>query len=49
MVRALRWEGLPVERARPVLDRLQLVSLDDAVLQLAAAIEPHVSARMRSS
>lgn len=42
IVRALRREHLPLDRAREVLDRVNVVSIDDAVLRAAAAIEPHV-------
>lgn len=42
IIRVLRRERLAVERAGEVLDRVNLVSIDDAVLRAAAAIEPHV-------
>lgn len=42
LTRVLRREGLDVAAARPVLDRINLVSIDDGVLRFAAAIEPHV-------
>lgn len=42
IIRALRRERLAVERAGEVLDRVNLVSIDDGVLRAAAAIEPHV-------
>jgi len=40
--RALRRERMPLEVARPVLDRVNLITLDDGVLGVAAAIEPHI-------
>lgn len=42
LVRVLRREGLDVSMARPVLDRVNLVSIDDGILRFAAAIEAHV-------
>lgn len=42
LTRVLRREGLDVVMARPVLDRVNLVSIDDGVLRFAAAIEAHV-------
>lgn len=42
MVRALQRERLDTGYARLVLDRLDLISIDDGVLRFAAAIEPHV-------
>lgn len=42
LIRAFRREGLDPGRARPLLRRLDLVSIDDGVLRIAAAIEPHV-------
>lgn len=42
VVRALRREQLDVQMASPVIDRLHLISIDDGVLRVAAAIEPHV-------
>lgn len=42
IIRVLRREQLAVERAGEVLDRVNLVSIDDGVLRAAAAIEPHV-------
>jgi predicted nucleic acid-binding protein len=42
IVRALRRERLDTRHARLVLDRLDLISIDDGVLRFAAAIEPHV-------
>ncbi len=42
LTRVLRRERLPSTLARPVLDRINLVSIDDGVLRFAAAIEPHV-------
>jgi predicted nucleic acid-binding protein len=40
--RVLRRERLDPGIARPLLDRVNLVSIDDGVLRFAAAIEPHV-------
>lgn len=40
--RVLRREGLEVSMARPLLDRCNLVSIDDGVLRFAGAIEAHV-------
>ena len=42
VTRVLRREGLDVSMARPLLDRVNLVSIDDGVLRFAAAIEAHV-------
>lgn len=42
LTRVLRREGLDVSMARPVLDRVNLVSIDDGILRFAAAIELHV-------
>lgn len=42
LTRVLRRERLDLDLARPVLDRLNLVSIDDGVLRFAAAIEPHI-------
>lgn len=42
IIRVLRRERLAVERAGEVLDRVNLVSIDDGLLRAAAAIEPHV-------
>lgn len=42
MVRALRREALPIDRAGEVLDRVNLISINDAVLRDAASIEPHI-------
>ncbi len=42
LARVLRREGLDVSMARPVLDRVNLVSIDDGVLRFAAAIEAHI-------
>lgn len=44
IVRTLRRERLDTRLAALVLARLELVSLDDGVLQVAASIEPHVKA-----
>ncbi len=42
LTRVLRREGLDVSMARPVLDRINLASIDDGILRFAAAIEPHI-------
>lgn len=42
LTRVLRREGLDVVMARPMLDRVNFVSIDDGVLRFAAAIETHV-------
>ncbi len=42
IVRVLRRERLSTERAGEALDRGALVSIDDALLRAAAAIEPRV-------
>ncbi len=42
ITRALRREQLDLTLARPVFDRINLVSIDDGVLRVAGAIEPHV-------
>jgi predicted nucleic acid-binding protein len=42
LTRVLRRERLAVALSRPVLERVNLVSIDDGVLRFAAAIEPHV-------
>lgn len=42
IVRALRRERLDTRHARLVLDRLDLIGIDDGLLRFAAAIEPHV-------
>ncbi len=42
LTRVLRREGLDVSLARPLLDRINLLSIDDGILRFAAAIEPHV-------
>jgi len=42
LTRVLRRERLAPALSRPVLDRINLVSIDDGVLRFAAAIEPHV-------
>lgn len=42
VLRALRREGLDPPLARILLDRLDMVSVDDGILRSAAAIEPHV-------
>lgn len=41
MARVLRRDGLDVALCQPVLDRVGLVSIDDAVIRSAVAIEPH--------
>lgn len=42
LTRTLRREQLSPARALPVIRRVDMVSIDDGVLRLAAAIEPHV-------
>lgn len=42
LTRVLRREGLAVSMARPVLDRINLVSIDDGILRFAAALESHI-------
>jgi len=42
LTRVLRREELDVSMARPVLDRVNQVSIDDGILRFAAAIEAHV-------
>jgi predicted nucleic acid-binding protein len=42
LIRVLRRERLDPALALPVLDRINLVSIDDGVLRFAAMIEPHV-------
>jgi len=42
LARVLRRERLDPGLARPLIDRVNLVSIDDGVLRFAAAIEPHV-------
>jgi len=42
LTRVLRREGLDVSMARPVLDRVNLVSIDDGILRFASAIEAHL-------
>jgi len=42
LARVLRREGLDVAIAKPLLDRIHLVSIDDGVLRFAAAIEDHI-------
>jgi predicted nucleic acid-binding protein len=42
LTRVLRREGLEVSMARAVLDRVNLVSIDDGILRFAAAIEAQV-------
>ena len=42
LTRVLRRERLDPALARPLLDRVNLVSIDDGVLRFAAAIEPHI-------
>ena len=44
LVRALRRERLDLGIRRAVLDRVDVVSLDDGVLRAAGAFEPHVKA-----
>ena len=42
LTRTLRRERLDLDRAAGVVSRIQMVTLDDTILRLAAAIEPHV-------
>lgn len=42
MMRVLRRERVDTTYARLVLDRLDLISIDDGILRFAGAIEPHV-------
>lgn len=42
LVRTLRREQFPPALALPVIRRVDMVGIDDGVLRLAAAIEPHV-------
>lgn len=42
IIRVLKREGLRAERAAEVVDRVNLVSIDDGVLRAAAAIDQHV-------
>lgn len=42
LTRVLRREGLDVAMARPLLDRVSLVGIDDGVLRFAGAIEAHI-------
>jgi predicted nucleic acid-binding protein len=42
LLRVLRREGLDVGLARPLLDRVNLVSIDDGILRVAGTIEAHV-------
>jgi len=44
LARVLRRERLDPTLSRPVIDRVNLISIDDGVLRFAAAIEPHVKA-----
>lgn len=44
ITRVLRRERLAIEHAGEVLDRVNLVSIDDGVLRAGAAIQPHVRA-----
>jgi predicted nucleic acid-binding protein len=41
VVRVLRREDLDLDVARPLLDRVSLISLDDEIVRIAEAIEPH--------
>jgi predicted nucleic acid-binding protein len=41
VVRVLRREGLDLDIARPLLDRVSVVRLDDDVVRIAEALEPH--------
>lgn len=42
LARVLRREQLDLALARPVLDRIHLISINDGVLRFAAAIEAHI-------
>jgi uncharacterized protein len=42
LARVVRREQLPLSILRPLLERVNLVSIDDSILFAAAAIEPHV-------
>lgn len=42
LARVLRRESLDPTRANSVVDRVDLVVIDDAILRAAAALEPHV-------
>lgn len=42
LIRALRREDMSVAIAQEVLDRVHQVTLDDSVIGVASAIEPHV-------
>ena len=42
IARVLRRERLGMSLARPLIERINQVSIDDGVLRFAAAIEPHV-------
>lgn len=42
MMRVLRREKMDTTWARLVLDRLDLISIDDGILRFASAIEPHI-------
>lgn len=42
LTRVLRREGLDLARARPVLDRIHEVSINDGVLRVAGTIEQHI-------
>ena len=42
LTRVLRREGLEASMARPLLQRINLVSIDDGILRFAAAIEAHI-------
>lgn len=42
MMRVLRREQMDTTYARLVLDRLDLITIDDGILRVAGAIEPHV-------
>lgn len=44
LVRVLRRERLDVGRVQPLLKRVNLVSINDGVLRVAAAVEPHAKA-----
>ncbi len=42
LTRVLRRERLDLSLARPLLDRINLLSINDSILRFAAAIEPPV-------
>jgi len=42
VIRTLRREQLPLALSRPLLDRVQMISIDDGVLRHAATFESHI-------